>query len=139
MRNYDKADAISGIRSELNRWSSCGSPAESRHNGVKNAEGRRHSTTGSSLCRIPRQCFPRNSQELEREAPLRAPSQSSRRHKDLKRDMSSVEHSLQAMAAFVLTVESKPGSAIALKAHLRRSLPPRLPQRQMSVRRASVL
>jgi hypothetical protein len=146
-RSFDETDATFGMCSRSNRWSS-GSTVR-RDEGDKEV-GRRHSAMGASPCRIPRQCFQRNSQELDRETPLRAPSQSSRRHNDLHRDLSIVEHSLQAMASFVLTVESKPGNAEALQAHLRRSLPPkqdyirrslppRLPQRQTSVRRASVL
>jgi hypothetical protein len=132
--------AVVHMCSVSNRWSSTGSAPESRSKGATTkAIGRPHSTVGKSACRIPRQCFQRNSQELERETPMRAPSQSSRRQNDLERDMSHVEHSLQAMAAFVISVESKPGNAEALQSHLRRSLPPRLPQRQTSVRRASVL
>ena len=129
---------------ESSRW--CSSPASSRTRDftVINLNGvpflspmtrkRRSSCITASPTKMPSQCVQKNSLLLEREMPLRMASQSVRRQNDLRREAKSVGHSLQAMAAFVTMVESKPGSAEALKAQLRRSLPPRLPQRQDSVR-----
>ena len=131
MRNFEHADAIS---QSSNRWSSSGSVSEGDSSRDKQAT-RRHSITMEAFpCRIPRQCFQRNSQELERETPLRAPSQTSRRQSDRQRDITSLEHSLQAMADFVRTLEGKAGNTEYLRPQPRHSLPPRLPHRKASLR-----
>ena len=81
--------------------------------------------------KVPNQIVRKNSLDLEREVPLRMPSQHAHRHSDLVREVEGVGHSLQAMASVVRRADHK-DSAEALKTQLRRSLPPRLPQRQAS-------